>query len=376
MVSEKGLNEVLEWSISSIVPGGVFFITEENERVSLKKCLEVILNNSEQLKENDGYEEWEWFKDRFKDKVEINVANNLENKSSDWAEVLDLCLVFIFEIFYITGYKELKEDLDKLLSAREVYLKKMENKKQIDSFDKYASGIRKGLDLYRKAQASESMINKEISKRLKEYKDKEEDLNYHLDELKKNVSALKGDASFLSSSKVFNKLEESARVRERRAFQAVFIFAIITVLYLFSVAVYLGANQGLPFSLSIDEGFNSLMFWEEIRLIDVKLFMISSTFIFLGIYFFRVFLSIYQGNVKRLQELELKSAISVYIEGHVKFVKEYGKDCGASIAKYEDFIFSSNEFSENEIQNPKPTDSLKGVGEVAEKLVKAGIGKK
>ncbi|MFI8751778.1 hypothetical protein ACIGG6_17480 [Vreelandella lionensis] len=375
-MSDRSLTEVLEWCISSIVPGGVFFTTEENEKVSLKNCLELILENVNYLKENDGYEDWEWFKDRFKDKVELNIANNMDHKYSNWSEVLDLCLIFVFEIFYITGDNELKGLLDKLLGAREFYLKKFKNKKPIDYFDKYSSGVRKSLELYRKAQASESMINKEINKRLKDYKNKEEELSYHLEELKENVSALKGDASFLSSSKVFNRLEENARVKEKRALLASFTFAVVTIVYLFVIAVYLIDTQGSPFLINVGETSDRLMFWEEIRLLDIKLLMISSTFVFLGIYFFRVFLAIYQRNNKWLQELELKSAISFYIEGHARFVKESGGDCGESIAKYEDFIFGNRELEEVDIHSPKPTDSLKDVGEVAEKLVKAGVGKR
>ncbi|EHK59416.1 hypothetical protein, partial [Halomonas sp. GFAJ-1] len=284
MVSEKSLTNVLEWCVRSLTPGGVFFKTEKNEEVSLKSCLELMLKNLNYLNENDGYEDWEWLKSSFKDKIELSVSNNMDQQYANWEEVLDFCLIFVFEIHYITGNDELESLLDKLLSAREYYLKNCKNKKSVDYFDKYNSGVRKSLDLYRKAQASESIINNEISKRLKEHKDKEEELSYHLDYLKKNLSALKGEASFLSSSKVFNKMEGNARAKENKALWASFAFAMITISYLLLIAIYLIDNDSFSFSLTADSAPGRLMFWEEVRLLDIKLLMISSTFVFLGIY--------------------------------------------------------------------------------------------
>lgn len=352
-----------------------FYIKNKNGApLNLHRFLSVICNNAHFLDENEGSDLWESYK-----KLAINSIGETDGQKisyldeSRFADAVNICLVLISEIYEISQLDEVFETLSELeVLKKKTGLKNASDGVLLDCYKRYDLKDKHSLYLHRKAKAAGSVIDEEITKRLKGYQDKEEELVLQLEELKSNVAALKGDASFLSSSKVFSWLENNARLKEKRIYFSVFCFAVLTFSFPVLVAVYLFLQTGNGLYSEILKASEGGMFWEEVRLIDIKLFAVSSTFVFLGIYFFRVFLSLYQKSSKRLEELELKSAIAFYIEGHVKFVNDSGGDCESSVAKYEDFIFSGNKHDEETDDDPKPTDTLKDIGHVAEKLVKAG----
>lgn len=348
------------------------FIRSSSIAVPLDEYFRDIIKNKKYLKENEGAKEWEFYKERLIQAVGklLNSDSFLNDKGSF---LLDVLYVFFREIYAINRqsiYKErashLKEIIDTLRSKKELG--------SLSIFSKYMFVDSEKLSQFRKVNSAESVIKKEVESKFKKYEDRESRLEKELNDLKDSLNYLRGDTSFLYSSKAFGGLESSAKKRVFVSFLLTCAVGVLTLGYFICMAVVLISDASFLSGYVAEDEVARVAFWEEIRLFDIKLFVISSTVVFLGVYFFRVSLGIYQGNVKKLEDYEFKAVIAFYIEGYVNFVKEAGVECDSSISKYEDFIFEKKSDDEFNVNSPTPTDTLKDLGEVAEKLIKAGRG--
>ncbi|AQU83443.1 MULTISPECIES: hypothetical protein [unclassified Halomonas] len=347
-----------------------FSVVSGKKTNTLDGYFKLIIKYKKSLQENEGADPWEFYKDTLIEEVK-KLFDIQSIKNNNEVVILDVLIVFLNEIYEISGNLKVKEEVDNLQEVRGFIKSNNKSKENLFScYRKYVSIDKEKLSQFRKINAADSFIRKEVEDKFKSYENREARLAKELNDIKESLSYLRGDTSFLYSSKAFHNLEKSVKTRVMVSFSLTIFIGAITLMYFGFVAYLLISDSNFLSGYSLGEGGVRVPFWQEIRLYDVKMLLISSTIIFLGVYFFRVVLDIYQRNARKLEDYEFKAVIAFYIEGYMKFVQDSGVDCESSIRKYEDFIFNKDLLDRSDVE-PKPTDALKDIGEVTERLLKA-----
>lgn len=349
----------------------------ENKFLNIDRLLGLVRKNINLLQENDGNEFW--------DKLIVKLSNylkSLRGKKYDSGDVFYELETVLYII--LCEAVEIGSDDEETLKSLSYLHESIVNKSDVSKEEYrrrsdlvlYRDRYKQDLSLSRKIRLSERQIKDAVGKELSEYEEREKYLRDEMESMKDNIGLLKGDLTFVNSTKAFSIRASNLRSRYNKLlvgllFIGVLIISLISFLgyFIYDSYVYLSA---LSWDLS-GEGAEVTsdwkpMFWEEVRLLDIKILLISSTAFLVLLYFFRVNFNVFKDVSEKLDEMEFKAVISYYIEGHIRLVKEADGDANETLKRYEEFLFNDKGIKSKE---PLPTDAFKEMGEVCEGMLKA-----
>lgn len=357
------------------------FVSTDNTELNISSLLKTLASYEELLEKNDGSNIWDMLLRGFVSKIDgVMLSKSLKNSfKEDEVIILSYLYIFFGEVIEISEYDiRLLKNYKKL----EGFIKNKNNsfhseEKEVDLAYKYDRDYKRSLFRYRVAKESKNLIENEVERSFEKYVEEKHRLESEVEDLRATLGSIRQESSFYVNISGFNRLGASLKNKYRMNLAVLFIIPVLMFCYLyfawgeFSDLSNLESSGRVVYEQSEGDEVDAAngFFWESLTIKDFKLFVFSSTVIFLSLYFFRVFLASFNRVGRNLEKVEQKAAMSAFIVGHADKVIEREGDINSTFERYEKFIF--NDTGERDDFMPEPMDNYKELTDCFERIIKA-----